>query len=243
MAAAAAAIVGGITLWNCSDDATSPSVRELRGEPVSVGSGTARTVVTMNGDSALAVAVELSSTALDGLPADMSGWTLPLPTNANVAPYDHVTLNWNPAGHPPPGIYSVPHFDFHFYMVSSAAQAAVVGGPEAQSPAPQYVPTDYVPDPVAVPDMGVHWTDSTAKEFHGQPFTSTFIYGSHENEFTFLEPMVTVAFLSSRPAFTQVIKTPAAVQHAGRYPTAYSVRYDPTTSTVRISLDGLVKRD
>jgi hypothetical protein len=27
-----------------------------------------------------------------------------------------VGLNWNPHGHIPPGVYDLPHFDFHFYI-------------------------------------------------------------------------------------------------------------------------------
>ena len=34
-------------------------------------------------------------------------------------PFKHQVTNYNPEGHGPPGVYSVPHFDFHFYMVGN----------------------------------------------------------------------------------------------------------------------------
>src|SRR4029450_4583623 len=40
-------------------------------------------------------------------------------------PFKWVLLNWNPAGHIPPGIYDVPHFDVHFVMAPIAEIFAI----------------------------------------------------------------------------------------------------------------------
>ena len=45
---------------------------------------------------------------------------------ADVTPYKHVWLNWNPDGDPPVGIYNKPHFDLHYYMVSAEERETFV---------------------------------------------------------------------------------------------------------------------
>ena len=37
-----------------------------------------------------------------------------------VTPFQWVSVNWNPMGHPPPAppVWAVPHFDFHFYIMA-----------------------------------------------------------------------------------------------------------------------------
>lgn len=232
-----------VVIAECSKESTAPDRnRDVLGPVTNVGNGTARTFVILQDDKPVSLGIELSDGALQNLPATPTEWQLSLPQGVQLDPYDHATLNWNPQGHPPPGIYMVPHFDFHFYMITPAEQAAVQGGPDNAQIASQYVPPGYVPDPVAVPGMGVHWTDSQAAEFHGQPFTSTFIYGSHNGQFTFIEPMVTQAYLQSHANVEFAVKQPQAVQKGGLYPTHYSVRYDAADSMLRVALDSLATR-
>ena len=237
------AAVGALTIAGCNNNETGPlTTHEVTGTAANVGNGTARTYAVMQGDKAVSLGIELSDAALQNLPATDASWDLPLPAGVSLAPFDHATLNWNAQGHPPPGIYMVPHFDFHFYMVTPAVQATVQGGPYTATLASTYVPQDYAPDPVAVPDMGVHWTDTQAPEFHGQPFERTFIYGSYNGALTFIEPMVTLAYLQTHPNATMTVKQPQAFQKPGEYPQSYSVRYDAAAGMLRVSLDSLTVR-
>jgi Domain of unknown function (DUF5602) len=232
----------GVTVLvaGCSDDTTAPGkTHELDGPTVAVGSGTARVYVLEQGDTPTSVGIELSAGALDALPDSMAMWQLPMPAGAAAAPWDHAMLNWNPQGHPPPEIYGVPHFDFHFYTIPVDAQMAIPGGPDTETVAPQYVPKDYASEVVSVPAMGVHWADTLAAEYHGHPFDRTFIYGFFHKQMVFVEPMVTVAYLQSHPDVSMSVKQPAAYQAAGRYPLASAVRWDAARQTFRISLDSL----
>ena len=91
--------------------------------------------------------------------------------------------------------------------------------------------------------MGLHWTDTKSSEFSGQPFTNTFIYGSWDGQYIFLEPMITKAYLESHPVnATKNIPQPAQWSKAGSYPTTYTVNYDATAKEFRITLGGLIKR-
>lgn len=223
------------------------------GEAVAIGHGTARVVVRTNTDGAPeSVAVELSSGALDGLPTALNkdtaegGWEfeLPMPAGGTKTGYRAVAVDWNPQGHPPPGIYTVPHFDFHFYTIDDSEVAKVTftgpSDPAAVVSDKRLIAPDYqvVPD-TAVNMMGVHAIDMTSPEFHGKPFTATFIYGYYKGKNIFVEPMVTKAFLESKPDFTGPVKTPAQYSASGYYPTSYSVRYDAARRAYSVELGQL----
>jgi hypothetical protein len=143
----------------------------------------------------------------------------------------------------------VPHFDFHFYMVSLADRNAIDPSDPAFATKAANLPTagfrlaGYAADPPAnaIPHMGLHWTDSNAPEFHGQPFTRTFITGSWDGRFTFFEPMVTRAYLLTNP--NDVVPVASASQRAisGYYPSAYRVTWDGAKAEWRIGLASLTK--
>ena len=166
----------------CSDRLNPSSKAALAyGPSVAFAQGTARAwVQTDAGGAPTAIGVTMTEGALNGLPTTVTGpsptalmVTLPLPAAAAGTGFDHAELGWNPGGHEPPQLYGVPHFDLHFYMVSSATQMAILpsdpqfASKAAKLPAAAFVPTGYVPPPTpvaasAVPQMGVHWTDVKA---------------------------------------------------------------------------------
>ncbi len=240
-------VISALAFMSCTDG-TSPARTEF-GPSIAFGSGTARTYVEVSsqGDP-VELGITLSETALTGLPAAGTAFELALPTGVGVAPYNHAVINWGPSGHPP-AVFSVPHFDVHFYMITPAERNAIgPADPEfatktARTPAAGFVPAGYVRDPFAIPGMGVHWTDPSAPEFNGQGFTKTFIYGSYDGTFTFAEPMLTKALLESKPAVAVTpLKLPAQYAKPGYQPTSYTVGYDAGAKEYRIGISGLVRR-
>lgn len=237
------------------------------GTAVTLGGGKVRTYVVLdakNGQAPLEVGVAIDERVLGTLPANMRMLHLPLPARG-PAPYNFVMFDWNPIGHEPNTVYTLPHFDFHFYTTSEADVMAIVPGLTFAADAnalPSDVPPFYiVPGPpalVAVPNMGVHWLDVRSPELQNLPgfggpalwkeFTTTFIYGSWKGKFTFLEPMVTTAYLRSRPDTLISIATPnnaarvAAFNEAGWYPSAYRVVYDAQAKEYRVGLASLAWR-
>ncbi len=164
-----------------------------------------------------------------------------MPAAVATAPFDHIVINWNAQGHPP-GPYMLPHFDFHFYTITAAAQAAIQGGPDTVPVPASFVPVDYVSGVESVPEMGVHWIDTTSAELHGHVFDRTLIYGFSSGSLAFLEPMVTRAFLVNQPNASDQIRQPESFARPGRYPTRYRVYTDAATNTIRVELDSLVAR-
>lgn len=235
------------------DGATNVKDGRIFGPEVQLGNGVARTFVELADGRPEEVGVEMSAAALTGLPAmgdhTTNAFVLELPAR-NSTPYRHVLLNWNPAGHEPPGIYDLPHFDFHFYLTSNADRMAIMPtDPQYHTkagkyPAAQYIPAGYVsPAPEAVPMMGVHWIDPTSPELNGQQFTRTFIYGSWDGELTFLEPMITKAFIESKPNIAYSIPVAAKYAVPGYYPDSYQIRFNATTGRHEIVLSGLEFRN
>lgn len=197
-------------------------------------------------------------------------YLLSLPTRG-VAPYQFVELDWNPGGHEPPTVYDTAHFDFHFYTVSQAERASIVPSdaqfqqkadmlpPEAQRP-PFYVVAAPPGAPApGVPLMGVHWVDVRSPELQKmfgkpeayRPFTTTFLYGSWDGRFHFLEPMITRAHIVAKKTLIdpkmrdEVIAIPAPAQYgaAGYYPSAYRIAWDSKAKEYRIALTQLTRRD
>jgi hypothetical protein len=228
-----------------------PGTHRQYGTPVQVGNGMARSYIIMNKGVPLEIGIALSERALEGLPPGPGEFTyfLPLPRQ-NGSQYQTIALNWNPGGHPPPGIYSVPHFDFHFYWIPQSEVLAIEPSDPAWAtkannlPAPAFVPPGYVPPPPplaanAVPTMGIHWIDPTSPEYTGQGFSRTFLYGSWDGRFIFAEPMITRAYLQQKGS--EVIDVPHATAHqlAGYYPTAYRISWEPQGKEWHVALTDL----
>lgn len=256
---AAGVFAAGALIASACNNGTGPKslASTQYGVPVSFGQGSARTFVTLDDVGVpTSVGLTLSEAAFSNLPqTPMPGMpsalmvNLSMPAVASGTGYDHATVDWNPNGHDPVQVFGVPHFDFHFYMISPAAQAAILpSDPQfnqklASQPAAEFRPTDYIQTPGGVPMMGAHWVDPKAPEFNGQPFQNSFVYGSYDGQFIFIEPMISKAYLESHPNTTAPVKQATKVAIAGYYPTNYTVAYDATAKEYRITLADLKKRN
>jgi hypothetical protein len=246
-----------------------PAVHRQYGTPSKLGNGMARAyVVVSSGEDRkpIELGVAVDAIALDGLPT--TGMPvmlrLQLPRLA-PEPYEFVMFNWNSHGHEPEGVYNLPHFDFHFYTVPEKEVDGIVpSDPDFAANANDVPEGDFLPafysllagpgDPpsaVAVPQMGVHWIDVRSPELQGifgnpggfETFTKTFIYGSWDGRLTFLEPMITHAYLLTQPEEVVPVPQPARYPQAGWYPSAYSISFDAQAREYRIALVDLSWHD
>lgn len=230
--------------------------RMILGDVVPFGSGTARAWVQVDAEEQpTALGITLTEAALNGLPADvtpgliwMVEYLLALPSDVALLPFNHIGVNWNPRGHIPNGIYNVPHFDFHFYTISPEERSRITARGEdlekcRKAPMAGRVPEGYIFAPESEePGMGGHWADPLSHEFHGQAFTSTFIYGTYDGEVIFYEPMITKAYLETRPDVNIPVAVPQAYARSGYYPTSYSIRYDAKRKEYTVALEGMTLR-
>ncbi|MEO6869671.1 MAG: DUF5602 domain-containing protein [Ginsengibacter sp.] len=238
-----------------SKSSASEKFNTFYGPQTQMGNGHVRTWVNITHDGkALAVGVEMTDGALMNLPQDPTDFAaatfmLTLHQKAkDVTPFDHAVINWNVHGHEPDHVYDVPHFDFHFYKISLAAQMAIppyeVNPTGFDVPLPAgYMPPMYVRIPGGVPQMGAHWGDVTSPEFHGAGFTSTFIYGTYNGNVTFEEPMITLALLKSGDTVQKDIPQPMHYNPTNTYyPTQYSIWQDTKSGRHYVSLNNMVWR-
>ena len=170
---------------------------------------------------------------------------------AKKTPFNWVLMNWNLLGHDPQGVYSVPHFDFHFYTMDYVERNFIRAGKcgmlvncedfkKAIVPVPpQYMPTGYKDLNVVETRMGNHFIDLSSPEFQkGGKFTHTFIFGAYEGHLTFWEPMITVEYFQSHPSQCTAIKLPSKYEISGFYPTEYCIRYRANSAKYSVSLEG-----
>ncbi len=263
---------------------TGEITQRVHGQTVEIGNGTVSTYAEFD-DSGVptAIGVVYPAGALQGLPAEPSDrhhcfdrngdgqleaateciptheFVIPLPdavsTRSDI-PFKWVLFNWNPAGHIPPGIYDVPHFDAHFYMVPIASVLALEDGPcglefmrcdqyeLAKKPLPaNYMNPDFQDVDAVVPAMGNHLIDLTGPEFNGQVWERSWIFGVYDGEVTFYEEMLTRAFILSEPDVCFPVKSPAAVGRSGFYPTESCIRHDAVTGEYTVSMEGFEFRE
>jgi hypothetical protein len=165
-----------------------------------------------------------------------------------LMPFDHLTMGFMAEGHPPPGIYSVPHFDFHFYKMPLAERMTIPPYPEAMTafnnnPPVGYLPPAYVKAPAGEAQMGAHWMDVLSPEFNGQPFTHTFVYGSYDRKVSFLEQMDTLSFLLGGTTVHKSIRQPQLFDPMNTYyPTRYNIWKNEENDRHYIAMDQMVWR-
>ncbi|MDT8322919.1 MAG: DUF5602 domain-containing protein [Bacteroidota bacterium] len=214
---------------------------EYRSESMAFGGGTMHAWERADADgNLLAVGVTFDEAVLDELPQDMAAVHIDFPGDVAVSPFTMMGFDWNPAGHEPGPIYGLPHFDVHFYVVSEQDLAAVTPGPDMTPVPAPFVPQDYVSGVDAVPNMGTHWIDTTASEFHGSTFDKTFIYGFYDGNLFFMEPMITLAYLETKPDVTIDIKQPQQFPMPGKmFPAQYRISHDAVAGTYTVELTGM----
>jgi len=227
------------------------------GEMTVLGNGSIYTWAHVDKDGKpIKIGVSATETALVGLREDVPelypkvpGWEyrLNLPQEAKQkSAFDHVSFDWNPKGHIPPGIYDVPHFDVHFYLISYQDRLKITAAGEdldrcRKQPDAKYIPGGYIYAPESEePKMGAHWVDTQTPELNGSPFTHTFIFGSYDGKVVFYEPMITLSFLKNKSNGVYAIKQPAAVQATGYYPTKYAIKFDDVRKEYTITLEEFV---
>jgi hypothetical protein len=199
----------------------------------------------------VSLGLSLDDAALTGLPQTAGGhnhYDLPLPPEiVSITPFNHIVIDWNPAGHDPV-FYASPHFDFHFYSMTSSDRKKIpaYGGNDTikfqNAPHADYFPVDYVPAPGGEPEMGAHWVYKFAPELPPTlaPFTETFVYGSYDGKVNFIEPMVTHSFFQAITDWSRSIPQPAKVQISGYYPTKLHITH--VDGIYKLALEELVYR-
>ena len=217
-----------------------------------LGNGKVQTFISLNkGGKPISFGIVLTEKSLENLPTGHNGHhafenLLPLPKQASILPFNFATLDWNPMGHEPEGIYDLPHFDCHFYLISNEERLSItplapnVMDPEI--PLAKYLPAGYIQLPGRVPNMGVHWIDPTATELDGEIFKKNFTYGTFKEKLAFMEPMISLDYIKSKPTEpADIFPLPEKFQVSGYYPSKYEVKYNASRKEYQILMSDFTK--
>ena len=259
---AAAALA--VSLTACSSTAQASKTGTFYGSELALGKGKVKTyVVTGDDGKPTELGFAFDAATFQGLPEPPhaeAGPPLPsqplyFPDEAKGVAVDHGTFDFVPGGHPPPGVFDLPHFDVHFFyltqeeVVEINPKSANFAGRGMKLPDEKFVPEDFgaipntPPEEAVVPGMGQHLVDMTVPPVPGEyKFTEVILNGSWDGKYAFVEPMVAIDYLLSKPNVTNDLKLPQEYQKTGLYPTKYSITYDAASDTYEISLNGLVER-
>lgn len=239
---------------------SSKKLNVFKGPQVALGYGKVRSWISVDSNGLPSeIGLEITPDAFKklvmanskSLPPDHETIIVPLHLKATQStPFDHIGLNWNPNGHEPQGVFDVPHFDIHFYMISVEEQMAIPAwSPETDAafnnyPPMGYMPADYFTPPgpaTAEPQMGKHWLPVNLPDY--LPFSKIMIYGSYDGQLIFVEPMITLDYLLSNPDFSMNYSQPEHFAKAGNYPTKYNIYHDAATGNTYVTLSEFVARN
>lgn len=242
------AILIALFISSCSsDNSSNPKTGMYYSADVLLGAGKAKAFVNLDATgNPESVGLILTEGTLSDLPTAVNEVMLQMPAEASQTNINHVSIDWNPEGHEPPGVYDIPHFDFHFYFVDLNFRMTMTGvGDDTvkmnKMPGQDYMPPQYMLLPGGVPMMGNHAIDVTSPELGDATFTETFIYGFYNANMIFYEPMITIDYLKTKPEMTKNLKVPAKYPKTGYYPTKYSISFNAATKEYTIKLGGMVK--
>lgn len=171
-----------------------PNANYVEGEAASVSGGTPDiwTFATSNrAGKPMQLGIWIERVAFETLTAASDHQLLALDFPAvDGLTYTFAGINWNPMGHPPAGVWTTPHFDFHYYFVDEDYITGITGptpGPVmgiATYDVPDvYIAENYVYESprLIVPEMGEHIYDERSPEWDPAiPFTHTYIYGLYD---------------------------------------------------------------
>lgn len=212
------------------------------------------TWATLDGAGSL---VEFGATvplaAIEAAPHDMAmawppvmGAAVAMPAEVVAAAgVDHLTVYWEAHGHPP-GPYLTPHFDFHFYNVSTAVREAIdcsdttkpAALPEGYGMVDVEIPGIGMLVGLCVPSMGMHalLESELASE---NLFSGTMVVGYDRGTPLFFEPMITRDLLTKRQSFDLPMPTLPELPAGVRYPQRYRADYDAATDSYRFVFSGM----
>jgi hypothetical protein len=220
------------------------------GPEVQVGNGRAQTFATFSPKGEpKEVGVILTKEAFTGLPSTNQLYSLEFDTKAKQGMlFDHVALGLSATGHglPPSGNIGA-HFDFRFFMISTAERIAIpapttsgypAGGGFDVSPPSGYLPANYAMN-AAVNQIGRHWGEDV---FHtGHHVDHTMILGTWDGKLTFINPIITLPTLTSGQRHSLAFPQPQLFGKKGYYPTKYNIHKDDKERSV-VTLSDFVER-
>jgi len=207
--------------------------------------------------------------ASDGNPYFAFRWAYAsLPRSVQKATgIDHISIDFNPCGHPPLGVFTAPHYDFHIYRVSPEFRTCmtcttVPGAPVCDSGAGAQetsngraffnvntiitggvanMPSGFVVPPTdAVLWMGSHgWDVANQPDPATDPWTEPiWLMGSYDGDIAFYEPMVPLSYVTGSTTNFYEETIAYEGQTIPTLPNRWTLGYDAGTKWTTVTFEG-----
>lgn len=242
-------VCAGIVTGGCSSkpQATVEQAQEIAGDCQSAFGGQVCTWARMADSKVVAFGATIPVAAIEQSPAEppmvwppVAEAVIPMPAEVRTATgVDHLTIYWEPHGHPPTP-YLTPHFDFHLYVISDSARRAVDCTDLSK---PTELPSGYALPDIDIPgigmlkglcvaQMGMHALESAALA-DTATFSGAMVLGYYAGKPIFFEPMISKATLLGKKSFSFPLPTPAGVPSGVHFPTKFQADYDASLQGYR----------
>jgi hypothetical protein len=207
--------------------------------------------------------------ASDGLPYFVGRWayqTVPKHIRKSAG-IDHISIDFNPCGHPPFNVFTVPHYDFHVYKVDPEYRSCMtcvqpIGAPicvpssDAQTTSNgkgffnvntvlgsgdlSNMPAGFVIGlEDMIPLMGGHaWNESNQPSASNPWVAPMWMMGPYDGSIVNYEPMVPLSFVSGDTDNSHEEELTYKGQTLKELPSMYSVEYDAETKFTTLTFKG-----
>lgn len=210
--------------------------------------------------------VQPPNIASDGLPYYAFRWAYESVSDRvkRVTGIDHISVDFNPCGHPPMGVFTVPHYDLHIYLVSpeyrTCMTCTTIPGAPVCDPSNQdtfsgraffNVATTTDGSPANMPDgfevavfdsvplMGGHaWHAMNQPPGDNSWSEPVWVMGPYDGQIVDYEPMFPLSYVSGDTSTYWEENLTYKGQTIPELPNRYSVGYDADTKVITVSLSG-----
>jgi hypothetical protein len=231
---------------------------EVKGECGDLFKAQVCTWAHTQGTAVVDVGATVPLASIENAPAEGGEMHWPPLTDANLklpesvvaqTGLNHLTVYWEAHGHPP-GAYLTPHWDFHFYGLSSADRMAIdckdltkpaslaagYGLPDVPLPPDmgKMIGVDTLIG-LCVPQMGMHSALASELASTGL-FQGTMVVGYYHGKPIFVEPMLTREKLMAKQSFDLPIADVPGL--TGPHPRTFHADYDAQQQQYRFVFSG-----
>ncbi|WP_029037889.1 hypothetical protein [Salinimicrobium xinjiangense] len=185
------------------------------------------------------ISLIFSESTLADLPQNVHHLQIPVNDPSGKFPFNHLSLKWNPTKDDVEGIFTTPHFETGFHLISAEKRSSIkVADPLAELlPNRELLPQDFIPSKGSYSGTGKRWLNPTASELHEPNETYTLLVDSYAGEIISFVPSFTLKYLEEAENQIFTIPFPKGAQKEGAfYPTQYSLSFDAAEKKYIISL-------
>jgi len=249
------AALTGILGVGCGGSSNSSSLtRQVTtyGPAVTVGNGTGRAYITLQGNVPISTGVELTEAGTTNFAPPAPGQAAfeysfpPPPQLAATTPFLNVGIFASP-GHPPANQQDVPHIHPTWFIITPEERAQIVSDSPLNSVpvAPEEIPANHMVFATQgyFPSIGELSLDPILPGYRETPMVTTaYEYRFFNGHMTLVALDFANSFFPSKQEVVSPLEIPQKYPKPGYYPTTYHLHWDKNHKVFQMSVENFVLR-